>query len=1069
MRSKRRSSPPQRAARGRRAPAREGSLPCSRAISSRFSITTSRQLESVPWRSARPISSSQAIGERVGAERLAALALGRGRRADLVRWQPCRMADECTPRYPSFIRVPRPKSMPCARRLQSARRSGWWAQASSRVCAARRPRPPPARAIRRRALVHLLGCCKSLRVENLLLIERAELRLAPGLNVITGETGAGKTVLAHALDLLLGGRARSGDRAPGGRGGVRRGRRSTCLPSASRGARRAAARRDAQEVVLARRVGADGRTRALSERPLGGGRPTCAIVGGALLAFYGQHEHRKLTLAAAQLEILDEPCGPEQHAAAARVRGGVCARARPRGARLQELRELAGERERELDLLDFELARDRLASRLREASTSGCSARASACGARRAARGCRRGQSRRSSARRSDGPDAGEAERRSCSPRRSRADAAARRASTRARRARRAPARAPDRGAASSQRELRGYCERAGERRTRAGVDEADGSLRWTSLEERLAAIERLVRKHGGSIDAVLEFARARRARAGRARGTRRRALEGADAELGRPPAELGARAVAALRAHARLRRRASRRRCASSSPRSRWPMRASRSLSPSASPGPRGADAVEFLIAPNPGVPGGPLREIASGGELSRDHARDHERRERVRARGDARLRRGRRGDRRADRARGRRAAARARAAQRRCCASPTCRRSPRSATATSRSSRTPVASPTRTSVVAARRGRGRGGARAHAGSRRARTAARAGTRASCYARPEPRRRACERSARRAPRALLSLQMAATPNQPATGHARDLAAQLPPRTSGLPARASPGRCGRAGGRSCSSGQLVRGDIALIDHLDIDRVSAEELIAAGAAAVLNCRPSSSGAYPNLGPQLLVEAGDPARRPPRRLAVRRGRRRRAARRAGRRLARAGVRRGPAQGRAARARGGARRRARLRARPRPGAGEIDEALERFAHNTIEHMREERELLAGRIELPRFSTDLRDRPALVVARGVGHQRDLRALRPFIRDMRPVIVAVDGGADALLEAGLTPRHDRRRHGLGGRGRAALRRRARRPLLPGRARSGPRAPASGSACPSSSCPLPARARTSRC
>ena len=86
------------------------------------------------------------------------------------------------------------------------------------------------------------------------------------------------------------------------------------------------------------------------------------------------------------------------------------------------------------------------------------------------------------------------------------------------------------------------------------------------------------------------------------------------------------------------------------------------------------------------------------------------------------------------------------------------------------------------------------------------------------------------------------------------------------------------------------------------------------------------------------------------------------------------------------------------------------EIDEALERFAQNTIEHMREERELLAGRIELPRFTTDFRDRSTLVVVRGVGHQRDLRALRPFIRDMRPVIVAVDGGADALLDAGLRP-----------------------------------------------------------
>ncbi len=215
-------------------------------------------------------------------------------------------------------------------------------------------------------------------------------------------------------------------------------------------------------------------------------------------------------------------------------------------------------------------------------------------------------------------------------------------------------------------------------------------------------------------------------------------------------------------------------------------------------------------------------------------------------------------------------------------------------------------------------------------------------------------------------------------------------------------------------------GHLVRGDIALIDHLDIDRVSAEELIAAGAVAVLNCSPSSGGSYPNLGPQLLVEAGIVLVDLPDdslfRRALRRGprggsspSRERRSGRAARARRPPGPRGDPAQGRAAGAGRGARPRARV-AETELRRREIGDALERFAHNTIEHMREERELLAGRIQLPRFATDFRDRSTLVVVRGVGHQRDLRALRPFIRDMRPVIVAVDGGADALLEAGLTP-----------------------------------------------------------
>jgi uncharacterized membrane-anchored protein len=85
-------------------------------------------------------------------------------------------------------------------------------------------------------------------------------------------------------------------------------------------------------------------------------------------------------------------------------------------------------------------------------------------------------------------------------------------------------------------------------------------------------------------------------------------------------------------------------------------------------------------------------------------------------------------------------------------------------------------------------------------------------------------------------------------------------------------------------------------------------------------------------------------------------------------------------------------------------------IGEALESFAHNTVEHMVAERELLAGKLELPQFHTDFRDRTVLVVVRGVDHKRDLRALRPFMRDIKPVLVGVDGGADALVEEGFKP-----------------------------------------------------------
>lgn len=195
--------------------------------------------------------------------------------------------------------------------------------------------------------------------------------------------------------------------------------------------------------------------------------------------------------------------------------------------------------------------------------------------------------------------------------------------------------------------------------------------------------------------------------------------------------------------------------------------------------------------------------------------------------------------------------------------------------------------------------------------------------------------------------------------------------------------------------------RLGPGDIAVIDHDDIDRVAADDLVAGGVRCVLNAGCSTSGRYPNSGPMILVDAGVHLVDFPdapifdlledgQQLTVE-----------GADVYRAGelVARGEVRDREAL------QRAYEHARQR-----IGEALAAFAENTIDHIRDERELLAGQIDLPEFSTVFRDRPALIVVRGVDHQKDLRILRPYLRDVRPVIVAVDGGADALMSEGFTP-----------------------------------------------------------
>ena len=195
--------------------------------------------------------------------------------------------------------------------------------------------------------------------------------------------------------------------------------------------------------------------------------------------------------------------------------------------------------------------------------------------------------------------------------------------------------------------------------------------------------------------------------------------------------------------------------------------------------------------------------------------------------------------------------------------------------------------------------------------------------------------------------------------------------------------------------------RLRPGEIAVIDHADLDRVSGEDLIACGVKAVVNQAASSTGTYPNMGPLLLVQAGihlvdEPdadlfdALHDGDALELRGGEILRNGK-----LVATGTVRDPASVLAAHQR---------------QREDIGEALQAFARNTVEHMVAEEELLSGKLELPRFDTDFRDRPVLIVVRGVDHQRDLRALRPYIRDVKPVLMGVDGGANAILEAGFQP-----------------------------------------------------------
>jgi uncharacterized membrane-anchored protein len=195
--------------------------------------------------------------------------------------------------------------------------------------------------------------------------------------------------------------------------------------------------------------------------------------------------------------------------------------------------------------------------------------------------------------------------------------------------------------------------------------------------------------------------------------------------------------------------------------------------------------------------------------------------------------------------------------------------------------------------------------------------------------------------------------------------------------------------------------RLNPGDIAVIDHADLDRVSADELIACKVGAVVNAAKSITGRYPNLGPRILIEAGIPLVDD-----------------AGREILTRVTEGDPVRldgdslylGDVVVAKGVQQTRETVESALDEAKAGVSTQIDSFAANTLEFLRRERDLLTNGIETPDLDTTMEGKHVLVVVRGFRYREDLRTLRPYIREYRPVLVAVDGGADALLEAGYRP-----------------------------------------------------------
>jgi len=218
-------------------------------------------------------------------------------------------------------------------------------------------------------------------------------------------------------------------------------------------------------------------------------------------------------------------------------------------------------------------------------------------------------------------------------------------------------------------------------------------------------------------------------------------------------------------------------------------------------------------------------------------------------------------------------------------------------------------------------------------------------------------------------------------------------------RADGLPGISGIARIDRRTNRLV--GRLNPGDIAIIDHVDLDRVSAEALVAAKVAAVVNAQPSISGRYPNLGPDLIVASGIV-------LLDNVGAEVFAAIKDGARIRIDGD--TVYAGETPVAKGTAQDTGSIALLMEEAKSGLSAQLEAFAVNTSQFMTAERHLLLDGVGVPAVRTSFAQRHVVVVVRGYDHTADLKALKHYIREYKPVLIGVDGGADALLEAGLKP-----------------------------------------------------------